>query len=105
MLLTADQHRRLAEVYEEAAADQSHSPLMRRYRMREDMAEINGLLDSVEPQQMRQNFRHVGKANAAKIVRGCWPAIQKVPAALLERGILTGEQVKEIIASKTPASS
>jgi hypothetical protein len=26
MLLTADQHRRLAEVYEEAAADQSHSP-------------------------------------------------------------------------------
>ena len=25
MLLTADQHRRLAEVYEEAAADQSHS--------------------------------------------------------------------------------
>ena len=26
MLLTADQHRRLGEVYEEAAADQSHSP-------------------------------------------------------------------------------
>ncbi len=26
MLLTADQHRRLAEVYEEAAADQSHTP-------------------------------------------------------------------------------
>lgn len=26
MLLTADQHRRLAEVYEEASADQSHSP-------------------------------------------------------------------------------
>lgn len=25
MLLTADQHRRLAEVYEEAAADLSHS--------------------------------------------------------------------------------
>jgi hypothetical protein len=25
MLLTADQHRRLAEVYEEAARDQSHS--------------------------------------------------------------------------------
>jgi len=26
MLLTADQHRRLAEVFEEAAADKSHSP-------------------------------------------------------------------------------
>jgi hypothetical protein len=26
MLLTADQHRRLAEVYEEEAADQSHKP-------------------------------------------------------------------------------
>jgi len=26
MLLTADQHRRLAEVFEEAAADQSHTP-------------------------------------------------------------------------------
>lgn len=26
MLLTADQHRRLAEVFEEAAADRSHSP-------------------------------------------------------------------------------
>jgi hypothetical protein len=25
MLMTADQHRRLAEIYEEAAADQSHS--------------------------------------------------------------------------------
>jgi hypothetical protein len=41
--------------------------------MREDMAEINGPLDGVEPQQMRQKFRHVGEANAAKIVRGCWP--------------------------------
>jgi hypothetical protein len=26
MLLTADQHRRLAEIFEEAAADQSHAP-------------------------------------------------------------------------------
>lgn len=26
MLMTADQHRRLAEIYEEAAADQSHTP-------------------------------------------------------------------------------
>jgi hypothetical protein len=26
MLLTADQHRRLAEIFEEAAADQSHKP-------------------------------------------------------------------------------
>jgi hypothetical protein len=26
MLLRADQHNRLAEIYEEAAADQSHSP-------------------------------------------------------------------------------
>ena len=26
MLMTADQHRRLAEIYEEAAADQSHPP-------------------------------------------------------------------------------
>ena len=26
MLLTADEHRRLAEVYEEAAADKSHKP-------------------------------------------------------------------------------
>jgi pyruvate-formate lyase len=26
MLLTAEQHRRLAEIFEEAAADQSHSP-------------------------------------------------------------------------------
>ena len=25
MLMTADQHRRLAEIYEEAAADQSHT--------------------------------------------------------------------------------
>lgn len=26
MMLTADQHRRLAEVFEEAAADKSHTP-------------------------------------------------------------------------------
>ena len=26
MLLTADEHRRLAEIYEEAAADMSHKP-------------------------------------------------------------------------------
>jgi predicted outer membrane protein len=26
VLLTADQHRRLAEIFEEAAADQSHKP-------------------------------------------------------------------------------
>ena len=26
MLLTCDQHRRIAEVFEEAAADQSHAP-------------------------------------------------------------------------------
>jgi hypothetical protein len=26
MLLTADQHRRLAEIFEEAAADRSHAP-------------------------------------------------------------------------------
>jgi hypothetical protein len=32
-------------------------------------------------------------------VREYWPAIQKVAAALLESGILTGDQVKEIIAS------
>ena len=31
MLLTSDQHRRLAEVYEEAAADQSHTPKDRAY--------------------------------------------------------------------------
>ena len=31
MLLTADQHRRLAEVYEEAARDQSHSPADRTF--------------------------------------------------------------------------
>jgi hypothetical protein len=47
MLLTADQHRRLAEVYEEAAADQSHSPEDRkllseratRFRILERLAE------------------------------------------------------------------
>ncbi len=31
MLMTADQHRRLAEIYEEAAADQSHTPEDRRF--------------------------------------------------------------------------
>jgi hypothetical protein len=51
---------------------------MRRYRMREDMAEINGLLDSVEPQQMRQKFRHVGKANAASDPLHVWRPCQKL---------------------------
>ena len=49
MLLTADQHRRLAEVFEEAAADQSHTPQDRallaqkaaRFRALARMAEQN----------------------------------------------------------------
>jgi hypothetical protein len=34
MLLTADQHRRLAEVFEEAVADQIHTPEIARCRRR-----------------------------------------------------------------------
>jgi hypothetical protein len=76
---------------------------MRSYRLRDDDNDIAELLEGLKPQSARERYRHWGKHAAAKIVRECWPAVEKVAAALLEHGILTGDQVKEIINASVDA--
>ena len=79
-------------------AQRRHDPKsMRSYRLRDDENDITQLLRQVSLQSTREIYRHRAKRSAAVIVRKCWPAIEKVAAALVERGVLTGEEIKQII--------
>jgi hypothetical protein len=79
---------------------------LRKSQHRTDKRDIDEHLRGVEPQSTRERYRHWGKRNAALIVSKYWPAIEKVAAAPLEHGVLTGEEVKTILAAcELPALS
>jgi hypothetical protein len=70
----------------------------------QDEADITELISDIEPQSARGGQRHWGKREAANVVGKCWSAIEAVAAALLERGILTGDELKRIVDANVSAN-